>query len=266
MRQRWFGLRVAYHQFRRHVEWWRHPLPWASAKVAADEWPVVVAARRSPLARAPDGAISAHTAEKTRNLTLACARINGVRLGPGEVFSFHRLVGPTTRRAGYLPALEMHDGQLQAAVGGGLCQLANLLFLLALDVDAEIVERHRHSLDLFRDVDRTVPFGCGATVFYNYVDLQFRHRLDTDLVIKARVVPPDLTAEVRARAPLPFTVHIEEREHRFYRRDGEIRRHNELWRVVDWHDGREARRELLCINDCRVLYPADDLVSEKADG
>ncbi|MBI2300783.1 MAG: hypothetical protein HYU66_17885 [Armatimonadetes bacterium] len=103
-------------------------------------------------------------------------------------------------------------------------------------------------------------------MFYNYVDFQFGNTQAQDLVIAARVEPPDLVAEIRARAPLPFTARIEERDHRFYRRDGAIRRHNELWRVVDWQDGREPQRELLFVNDCRVLYPADDLVAEDTDG
>lgn len=81
------------------------------------------------------------------------------------VFSFTRSVGPSTRSRGYLPALEFRDGQTVTAVGGGLCQLANLIVLLGIEAGLEIVERHRHSLDLFPDAERTAPFGCGATVF-----------------------------------------------------------------------------------------------------
>ncbi|OPZ84445.1 MAG: Vancomycin B-type resistance protein VanW [bacterium ADurb.Bin429] len=258
-----FGLRVMVHQLRRYAEWLLHPRPWAVGRGKLDEYPVLAVERSSPLQRAPDGAISSYCAEKTRNLRLACAKVDGLVIAPGEVFSFCRAVGPTTRQAGYLPALELRDGALGPAVGGGLCQLANLLFLLAVQVNAEIIERHRHSYDLFRDVGRTVPFGCGATVFYNYVDFQFRNTLPFPLLLRAAVEPPELHSALYAREPLPFTATIVETDHRFFRRDGDIYRANRLWRDVAWHDG-HTTHELLFENECRVLYDAEDLVEEGA--
>ncbi|MBI2300782.1 MAG: VanW family protein [Armatimonadetes bacterium] len=95
----WFRLRVLYHQLQRHLAWRLHPLPWAARHTDPSDWPLVVAGRRSPLRRAPDGPIGAHTEEKTQNLRLACARVDGCLIGPGEVFSFCRTVGPTPRLA-----------------------------------------------------------------------------------------------------------------------------------------------------------------------
>jgi len=235
-------------------------LPWASLKGGVSDFPELGAARSSPLKRAPDGAISAFTEEKTHNLRLACEKVDGLILHAGEVFSFCRTVGKTTRARGYLPALELIQGKLRPEIGGGLCQLSNLLFLLAVEVNADIVERHRHSYDLFRDVERSVPFGCGATVFYNYVDFQFRNTLDGPLLLQVGVDSEDLWGEVRAAEPLPFTVSIVETDHRFFRRGPDVIRANRIWREVRWRDGRPATRELLAANECKVLYPADDLV------
>jgi vancomycin resistance protein VanW len=255
-------VRVAYHRLRRHLQWRLHPLPWATRRGETADFPLVVAERSSPLKRAPTGAISAHTEEKTQNLRIATGKLNGLVIAPDEVFSFCRTVGKTTRREGYLPALELREGVLQAAMGGGLCQLSNLLFLLAVQINAETIERHRHHLDLFRDVERTVPFGCGATVFYNYVDLQFRNSLPFPVLLETGVEGPLLVGRVRAAEPLPFKVSIVETDHRFFRRAGHVFRANRLWRHVEWTDGREPTRELLFENECRVLYPADDLVEE----
>jgi vancomycin resistance protein VanW len=197
-------------------------------------------------------------------LRIACPRVSDLVVEPGEVFSFCRTVGKTTRARGYLPALELIHGELRPEVGGGLCQLSNLLFLLALAVNAEIVERHRHSFDLFRDVERSVPFGCGATVFYNYVDFQFRNTLPFPVLLRFEVETDVLRGEVRAGQPLPFEVHIFMTDHRFFRRGGDIYRANRVWREVRWHDGRDATAELVLVNECRVMYPADDLVSREA--
>jgi vancomycin resistance protein VanW len=260
-----FWARAAYHRARRYADWLLHPRPWATTHGSMADFPALAAWRTSPLKRAPDGAITACTAEKTVNLRLGCARVDGLLIGPGEVFSFCRSIGPTTRSRGYLPALEMHDGAIKPEVGGGLCQLANLLLLLAIDVNAEIVERHRHSYDLFRDAGRTVPFGCGATVFYNYVDFQFRNTLDVPLLLRASVEEPLLVGALRAPAPLPFRVHIAETDHRFFRQYGDIYRANRVWRDVERLADGQVERTLLFENCCRVRYPADDLVEEAAD-
>lgn len=259
----WFWARVAAHRLIRRIEWTLHPRPWAVTKGDVGEFRELVAARASPLKRAPDGAIAAHSDEKAHNLRIAARGLDRLVIAPGHVFSFCRTVGKTTARQGYLPALELIEGNLRPETGGGLCQLSNLLFLLAVDINAEIVERHRHSFDLFRDVERTVPFGCGATVFYNYVDFQFRNTLALPVMLIVKVEPPRLTAEVRAPQPLPFTVRLIETDHRFFRRDAQVFRANRIWKEIEPRDGGAPVRELLMANECRVLYPADDLVSDE---
>jgi len=269
-----FAVRVAGLRVRRHVSEALHPQVLARQVAGTDDFPVIVARHTSPLKRVPDGAMAAFSDEKEHNLRLAARRLDGLVIAPGEVFSFCRTVGKTTRWRGYRGALELRHDKLVAAVGGGLCQLANLLYLVALDVDAEIVERHHHSVDLFRDVERTVPFGLGATVFYNYLDLRFRTTLPFPVRLGVRVEPPLLVCEVRARQALPFRVRVVETDQRFFRRDGVVYRANRVWRVVEGlapqtegqgdadvpASARRCRRELLMVNEARVLYEADDLV------
>lgn len=66
------------------------------------------------------------------------------------------------------------------ATGGGLCQLSNALYDVALTTDCHIVERHAHS--------RIVPgsaagVGRDATVAWNYVDLRFIPNRDVRLSV-----------------------------------------------------------------------------------
>ena len=193
---------------------------------------------------------------KVHNVRLAIPRLDELVLRPEEVFSFCRLVGPTGRRQGYLPGAEMHDGQMTAGSGGGLCQLANMMFLLAIHMKARILERHRHSLDLSPDQGRTIPFGCGATVFYNYVDLQFENVLHVPVLIHAYTTDDELIGQVRTPEPLDLTVSLQETDHRWIRDDGVIYRVNKVWRVM----GPQEHRELLFENRCRVLYEAEHLL------
>src|SRR5205814_4627950 len=85
------------------------------------------------------------TAGKIHNLRLALRAIDGVEVKPGEVFSFWKQVGRTTRRRGFVEGRELREGCLVRSVGGGLCQLSNGLYEAALDAGLEIIERHAHS-------------------------------------------------------------------------------------------------------------------------
>ena len=109
---------------------------------------------------------------KIKNLELAIARIDGLIVNPGETFSFWRTIGTTTKIKGYLEGMVLTQGSFKGGTGGGLCQLSNLIYWMTLHTPLNITERYRHSYDVFPDSKRTQPFGSGATVSYNYIDLQ----------------------------------------------------------------------------------------------
>src|SRR5262245_46670374 len=65
---------------------------------------------------------------KITNLRIACPRIDGVFIKPGETFSFWRMIGEATAEKGYAEGMQLSRGEVVRGVGGGLCQLANLLY------------------------------------------------------------------------------------------------------------------------------------------
>ena len=67
---------------------------------------------------------------KVTNLKIAVSRLNGIIIKPGQTFSFCKLVGLPTKRKGYLMGMELSFGKAQAGVGGGICQVSNLLHWL----------------------------------------------------------------------------------------------------------------------------------------
>jgi len=88
---------------------------------------------------------------KITNLNIACPMIDGVLIKPGETFSFWRLVGEATEQKGYAVGMQLSRGEVVRGVGGGLCQLANLLYWMALHTPLRVAERHHHSFDPFPD-------------------------------------------------------------------------------------------------------------------
>ncbi|HQU85666.1 MAG TPA: VanW family protein, partial [Pyrinomonadaceae bacterium] len=115
---------------------------------------------------------------KIQNLKIACPTIDGILIKPRQTFSFWKQLGEATAEKGYVEGMQLSRGEVVRGVGGGLCQLANLLYWMALHTPLEIVERHHHSFDPFPDENRTLPFGSGAGVFYNYIDLRFFNPTD----------------------------------------------------------------------------------------
>lgn len=198
----------------------------------------VIARHASPLRRAGTTAEPRLQAGKERNVALAAARLDRALLAPGRTLSYHHAVGRPSRSAGFVPGLELHDGQLAEGIGGGACQVANLLYYLALAGAMTIVERHRHTLDLFPDADRRVPFGCGATVFYNWADLRFANPLDVPVALRLRIEHGQLVGELRAAAAVDVRADVYEVDHRFFEQDGAWWRENRIRRrIVRASDG-----------------------------
>ena len=69
---------------------------------------------------------------KVENLKLVMGCLDGVVIRPGESFSFCRLVGKPTARRGFKEGMELSMGKAQSGIGGGICQIANLLNWLVM--------------------------------------------------------------------------------------------------------------------------------------
>ena len=138
--------------------------------------PFLIAEHATPLIRNLAGMDRALQRNKVVNLRLAAVRLDGLVLQPGQRLSFWRQVGKPTYRRGYVDGAVLEHGQVRAGVGGGLCQMTNLLYWMTLHTPLTVVERWRHSFDVFPDADRTQPFGSGATCAWPSLDLQVENR------------------------------------------------------------------------------------------
>jgi len=196
---------------------------------------------------------------KVVNIGIAVSGIDGLLVKPGETFSFWRRVGSPTAKKGYVEGMQLSRGEVRTGVGGGLCQLANLLFWMALHTPLTIVERHHHSFDPFPDDHRVLPFGSGASVFYNYVDLRFHNPTDACFQIQVWLTDDHLKGAIRADREWPVSYHLEERNHRFLRRHGLNFRQNEIWRrTVDRRSGDMLGVECVIQNLSEVKYAMDE--------
>lgn len=202
---------------------------------------------------------------KVTNLKIAIQNIDGVLIRPGETFSFCKLVGLPTKSKGYLLGMELTFGEARAGIGGGICQISNLIHWLVIHSPLTVTERYHHSFDPFPDDGRVLPFGSGATVFYNYRDYQFTNNTDHTFQINLWLTDKCLDGELRIDTALDYAYHVVERDHQFLKIDGQFYRKNEIWRdkILKFKSGEIVNTELITKNFARVTYTPNTFIEEK---
>ncbi|MEO6907557.1 MAG: VanW family protein, partial [Abditibacteriaceae bacterium] len=133
-------------------------------------------------------------AGKVQNLRCALRRLHCALIPADGTFSFWKQVGQATRRRGFAEGRLLREGCLMPAVGGGLCQLSNALYEVALQADLPIVERWGHSSIV---PDSAAASGRDATIAWNYIDLRFRPT--KDVLIEAFLTSDELVVRLRGR-------------------------------------------------------------------
>ena len=136
-----------------------------------------------------------------------------------------------------------------------MCQLSNLIFWMTLHTPLTVVERYRHSYDVFPDSGRTQPFGSGATCVYPYRDLMIRNDTQTTFRLHVTVGEEFLEGEWRADRRPEFAYRVVERDHCMKSEWwGGYSRHNKLFREVYDTEGRCVDVQYITSNDALMMY------------
>src|SRR3954453_13405148 len=128
--------------------------------------------------------------------------------------------------------MRLSNGDATAGVGGGICQLANLLHWMFLHAPLTVVERSEHSFDPFPDKNRVLPWGVGCSIVWNYVDLVVRNDTDTTFQLNVGVGDRYLEGELRADREQAHSYKVFARDEQFLKKDDEYFRRNEIWREL----------------------------------
>jgi vancomycin resistance protein VanW len=170
---------------------------------------------------------------KIKNLKIAAQKIDGIIINPGETFSYWKLIGCPTSKKGYVEGMVLFYGGFKHGVGGGLCQLSNLIYWMTLHTPLEITERHRHSYDVFPDSNRSQPFGSGATCAYNYLDLRIYNPTEQPYQLNVYLTDDHLVGEWKSTLQPQYSYEIYEKDHKITQEYwGGYLRHNFIYRRV----------------------------------
>jgi len=164
----------------------------------------VIAEDRTPLWSDESLAERALQLGKVQNLRVACRALDGLLIPAGSVFSLWRHLGAPIRARGYVEGRMLQQGCMVKAVGGGLCQLSNALYEVALQAGCRIIERHAHSSIV---PGSAAAIGRDATVAWNYVDLRFVP--DQPLRLTARLDQGSLIVRLLGGAKVTLPAHAE---------------------------------------------------------
>jgi vancomycin resistance protein VanW len=255
-----YHLGVYWFQMKRYVSWMRQRAPFAT-EYTREIMGYRVHKHSSLLIRKLGDTDPQLQHNKIINLRIAIECLHEVIILPGEVFSFCKLVGRPTRKRGFVDGLQLSRGKAISGIGGGICQIANLIHWLVLHSPLTVVERRQHSYDPFPDEGRIIPFGTGAAIFYNYVDYQFRNNTKDIYQLRLWLTDKTLEGEIRCDRDLEYKYRVKEKNHAFLKIGSIFYRSNEIWqyRFLKKHDKVEEEK-LITRNFAVVKYEPTEFI------
>lgn len=238
--------------------------------IQEEKMPNVVTSRSSNLIKRGKGIDIRLQENKATNIMLACKKINGIVIHPGEVFSFWKTLGNTTKRKGYKEGRVIRGNKIEPGVGGGLCNLGNTIHWLVLHSPLEVTEFHKHSDALAPDEGKRVPFSSGTSVCYNSLDYRFKNNTDQDVQILVWCEDGKLHGELRSEKEFPWRYELVEENHHFKKEGDKYYRNSKIYReIMDKKTDNVINKELILDNHSEVMYdytliPKEQIRNEEA--
>ena len=122
------------------------------------------------------------------NIRRASAVIDGTIVPPGGTFSMNEALGERTIAKGYVAAPQISGSSFVDSVGGGISQVATMLYNGAFFAGLELIEHQPHTLYIDR-----YPLGREATISWGGPELIFRNDWQASLVIKLATTDTSIT-------------------------------------------------------------------------
>lgn len=202
---------------------------------------------------------------KVHNLKLAAGTMDKVLIKPGETFSFYWLARDADRKQPYSDGLNLADGRITPAYGGGLCQLSSTLYWCFLHTPLTIAERHSHAEESFAPAEGEQARGTDATVSEGWCDLKVRN--DTEVTFQIRISFDDTDMHIRVYADemADRDYEVYDRSVSYTRRYGKIYRTADVWRSETERSTGTKTCYRLYEDTCEIAYdlPGDIEIREE---
>lgn len=215
----------------------------------------VVSERSSNMIKRAEGVDLASQFNKAKNIELACQKLNGLVIKPGEVFSFWKLVGKISEKKGYKAGRVIERNKLILGIGGGICNLANTINLLVIHSPLLITEFHTHSDALAPDETGRIPLNAGTSVSYNHIDYRFKNTTNQSFQLMLWCEREVLHAALRSERELPYTYDILEENHHFTKEKEKFYRISKIYKAtLSKTSGDMVEKTLIWDNHSEVMF------------
>ena len=215
----------------------------------------VVSERSSNMIKRAEGVDLASQFNKAKNIELACQKLNGLVIKPGEVFSFWKLVGKISEKKGYKAGRVIERNKLILGIGGGICNLANTINLLVIHSPLLITEFHTHSDALAPDETGRIPLNAGTSVSYNHIDYRFKNTTNQSFQLMLWCEGEVLHAVLRSERELPYTYDILEENHHFTKEKEKFYRISKIYKAtLSKTSGDMVEKTLIWDNHSEVMF------------
>ncbi|MFZ7133286.1 MAG: VanW family protein [Eubacteriales bacterium] len=243
-----------YYTIKRYIKWYFGKQDFAN-EINDKLLPFIISEHKTPLFRKLKDVDMWLQYNKIKNLEVALKALNRVVLYPEQTFSYWKLIGKPMRRRGYVDGMVLFYGKYGLGVGGGLCQLSNLIYWVTLHTNLTVIERHRHSYDVFPDSNRNQPFGSGATCSFNYLDLQIKNNTAQAYQLHLFLTKEYLVGEWRSVEKSENNYEVYEKEHWIsHEYWGGYIRHNKIHRYVYDKEQKMIDDEYITENHAIMMY------------
>lgn len=215
----------------------------------------VVSERSSNMIKRAEGVDLASQFNKAKNIELACQKLNGLVIKPGEVFSFWKVVGKISEKKGYKAGRVIERNKLILGIGGGICNLANTINLLVIHSPLLITEFHTHSDALAPDETGRIPLNAGTSVSYNHIDYRFKNTTNQSFQLMLWCEGEVLHAALRSERELPYTYDILEENHHFTKEKEKFYRISKIYKAtLSKTSGDMVEKTLIWDNHSEVMF------------
>ena len=258
-----YAISVQKETFIRHLKNLVNKEPIAKTK-SKRQLPNLISAQSSHLIKHGKGIDPKLQYNKAVNIRLACKRLNGLIIRPGETFSFWLTVGKTSKGRGYKDGRVIIGGKVIPGIGGGLCNLSNTIHRMVLQSPLDVTEFHSHTDALAPDEGERVPFSSGTSVSYNYIDYRFKNNTNQNVQLLLRCDKDNLYGELRSEREFPCYFNISEEDHHFTMEyDGKYYRVSQIYKnTFDRKTNKLLKKQLVLDNHSEVMFDASLIPKE----
>lgn len=215
--------------------------------------PYLIYSYEEPIINPNSGHDIKYQYNKLENLKLASSTINQLLLLPGDVFSYWQTQKHNQALKNLKEGLVLIDDKIVYGKGGGLCQLSNLLFWVALNSPLTVLERHHHTIENIPNSLSTLDC-CDATISEGWCDLKLKNPTNQILQFIITFENDCIQVKLYSDTKPNYSYKAIEKHKSFYNKHNKTFLKNDIYQVITNLKDNTTQEKFLIHNEVEIGY------------